>query len=222
MKVARTVLLLIFGVLSACSGGSDKKNRPPDQDADGIADSADCAPADPSRSQRMMYQSIDRDGDSFRINEAGELCVGQPPPTNVSSQPVAANQVDCDDTNAQRWQVLSYASRDLDADGRKLIEAGSVCSGTTLRVGYFAGTEGAQPEDCDDADDQCWRRAATYADADSDGVGAGTAITSCIGRGAPGGRSLYGYDPIDNPSDPNAARVSNFDIDPALLTPIGD
>ena len=166
----------------------------------------------------VTFASIDRDGDSFRVNETGTLCVG-PSATNVSTQIVNPDQVDCDDANAQRWRFLPYASKDLDGDGHKVIEAGTVCTGAALTSGYFDSAEGARPEDCDDADDQRWRRAATYADADNDGVGAGAASLSCIGRGAPGGRSLFGYDPIDDPANPNAASVSTFDIDPALLVP---
>jgi hypothetical protein len=183
-----------------------------------VADTADCAPADRTKSQLVSFRSIDRDGDLFRVNETGTLCIGPPPP-NVSLEAVSPDQVDCDDANAQRWRVLPYAATDLDGDGRKVIEAGTLCVGPSLTPGYFDSAEGARPEDCDDADDQRWRRAATYADADGDGVGAGAANLSCIGRAAPGGRSLFGYDPIDNPANPNAASVSNFDIAPALLTP---
>jgi hypothetical protein len=53
---------------------------------------------------------------------------------------------------------------------------------------------------------------AIYPDQDADGIGAGGGSVSCVGLAASAGFSIYGYDPLDDPSDPDAASTSNFDL----------
>ena len=56
----------------------------------------------------------------------------------------------------------------------------------------------AAAADCDDANAAIWRRVDLFADLDADGVGAGTAIATCIGDAAPAGASLASGDCADD------------------------
>jgi hypothetical protein len=204
--------ILISAVVAGCGG---KDSRPPDADNDMVADAQDCAPTDAGKWQLLAYNSIDQDGDGFRVNATGQLCAGASLPPSHSATPVAANSIDCDDSNATHWQLLPYAAVDADFDGVSVASAGQACSGAILIAGYSAVAP--QVDDCDDASATTWRLMMIYSDGDGDGVGAGVGHTACVGTSAPASFSLYGYDPRDNPIDPTAAAVSNIDLPSSLL-----
>lgn len=75
-------------------------------------------------------------------------------------------------------------------------------------------------EDCATDDHTRWRNVMVYADFDGDGVGAGDGTLSCIGANADAGYSVKGYDPNDNPSDPNSSDEMDFDIPNEFLIAI--
>jgi hypothetical protein len=111
-----------------------------------------------------------------------------------------------------------YASRDADADGFTTAESGQICSGATLPTGFGTTAPPASSADCNDANSTVWRLMTTYSDADGDGVGAGTGAVTCIGAAASPSRSLLGYDPVDDPSDPTAPTLSNAELSPWQFT----
>jgi hypothetical protein len=214
--VRAVCLLLLAVVLAGCGGSSSNRSR--DGDADGIADAQDCAPTDSSRWQSLAFQSVDGDRDGFRVNSSGQLCAGSALPPTHSASAVAAGDLDCDDNAASRWRMLPHVSRDADADGFSIASTGQVCSGSVLPAGFGTTVPPLVATDCDDSDAATWRIRMTYADADGDEVGAGPGAVTCIGTGAPSGRSLLGYDPVDDPSDPNAGVSSNLELSSWLLT----
>jgi hypothetical protein len=59
-----------------------------------------------------------------------------------------------------------------------------------------------------------------YADADSDGVGAGGGSVACLGTAAAPGFSLLGYDPADDPTDPDSP-ISTLELSSWLLATPG-
>jgi hypothetical protein len=125
---------------------------------------------------------------------------------------------DCAPTDPTRWQLLAYQSVDNDADGHWVNSTGQVCAGASLPPGYSATAVAAGNADCNDASPAVWRFMMIYRDADGDGVGAGAGKVVCVGTSAPAGFSLFGYDPLDDPSDPTAASVSSLDLSSWQLT----
>ena len=216
----RNGYLFLFGAfLVGCGGGgggSDGRAR--DTDGDGVADAQDCAAANSTNWRLLGFQSVDVDGDSHRVNSSGELCVGSALPSTHFASAVAASEIDCDDSSASTWQMQSYVSRDADADGFSVAMSGEVCSGTTLPAGYGTTIPPAISADCDDTAASVWRFMTTYRDADGDGVGAGSGEPTCVGANASPNRSLLGYDPVDDPSDPTAATLSNLELSPWQFT----
>jgi hypothetical protein len=212
--------LLLSAFLVGCGGGGGgpRPSSPSDADRDGIADAQDCAPTDSTTWQRLSFQSLDSDADGHRANSAGELCVGGSLPSTHFASPVAASDVDCDDSDTSRWQNRPYSSRDVDADGFSIAAAGQVCSGASLPAGYGPTAPLAVAADCDDANAVAWRVMTTYGDADADGVGAGAGEVMCMGANPPANRSLLGYDPSDDPSDPDAGAIASVDLPSWLLT----
>jgi hypothetical protein len=150
---------------------------------------------------------VDQDGDGRHVNTSGQLCSGASLPASHASTEVPQTDADCDDTNASAWQRLGYVARDADGDSFWVSMVGEVCSGSELAAGY-ATTPALAAHDCDDQSASAWRYMAVYHDVDGDGVGSGGGASTCVGTGAPAGFSLLGYDPIDDPSDPNAAGVT--------------
>ncbi|WP_161829938.1 hypothetical protein [Steroidobacter agaridevorans] len=173
---------------------------------------------DASRWQNLSYQSVDSDADGHRASSSGQLCAGSALPSSHSASAVAASDVDCNDSDASLWRILPYVSRDADADGFSLAASGEVCSGDALPAGYGTTAPQATLADCDDSSATTWRVMMTYGDADGDGVGAGAGEVTCIGTNAPPARSLLGYDPVDDPSDPTAISVSNLELSAWQLT----
>jgi hypothetical protein len=211
--------LLLLAFLAGCGGGGGGgEKRPPDADADGVADAQDCAVNDATRWQNLSYQSVDSDADGHRVSSSGQLCAGSALPSSHSASAVAANDIDCNDNNASLWQMLPYVSRDADADNFSIAAAGDVCSGDALPSGYGTTAPQATLADCDDSSATTWRLLMTYGDADGDGVGAGVGAVTCMGPTAPPARSLLGYDPVDDPGDPTAASVSNLELSAWQLT----
>jgi hypothetical protein len=212
-------VLVLFALLAACGGGGGGGGgRNADADGDGVANAQDCASNDPTRWQNLNFQSVDIDTDGHRVNSDGQLCVGSSLPSTHFAMPASA--LDCDDNDASTWQMLPYGARDADGDGLYVAASGQLCAGAGLPAGYGAIAPQAKVADCDDTLAIVWRLRTTYVDADGDGVGAGRGEVSCVGAAASPGRSLFGYDPVDNPSDPAAVTVSNTELSPwQLLTP---
>jgi hypothetical protein len=74
-------LVLVVLLVGCGGGGGGNEQRVSDVDGDGIADTQDCAAADSMKSRLLGFQSIDSDGDSYRVNSSGELCVGNALPS---------------------------------------------------------------------------------------------------------------------------------------------
>jgi len=128
-----------------------------------------------------------------------------------------SDTLDCAPGNSNVWSLAQYTSVDLDGDGVRVSAAGEICSGDLLPAGYFNDGSLIVTTDCDDSNHSAWRKVLTYEDIDSDGVGSGSGILSCIGIDPPSGFSLYGYDPVDTLSDPDSAAIADFDL-PAAIT----
>jgi hypothetical protein len=215
---ARWTILLLCSVLAACGGGGNRQPPPPDADADSVADSQDCAPNDASRWQSLSFQSVDADADGRRANSSGQLCSGGSLPANYFAAAVAASDEDCNDASASVWRVLTYVARDTDADGFSAASSGSLCSGDALPTGYADALPTPLLVDCDDARATAWRFMTTYQDHDGDGVGSGSGASACIGTAAAAGFSLFGYDPLDDASNPSSSLTSNTELPAWLLT----
>ena len=208
-------IIAACAVLAGCGGGGGKHSAPPDADGDAIADAQDCAPQDSSKWQLLAYQSVDLDGDGHKkAKQAGAetLCSGSSLPTGYFNTAADPNDIDCDDSNNSRWQLLSYSAVDADADGHFIASTGQACSGAALSSGYATVVPSAATVDCDDTKASSWRLVMTYRDTDGDGVGAGVGTVTCVGTAAPAGLSFLGYDP-----DPAAASASNTELPSWLL-----
>jgi hypothetical protein len=216
-----TLLLLSLGLTAAvgCGGGGSSPPVVQDTDHDGVPDAQDCAPNDPTKWQMLSYQSVDADSDGKFANSSGQVCAGASLPPQYSANAVAAGtSVDCDDTDATRWQLLPYAAVDADGDGFSIAKTGQVCSGASLPKGYSASPPDARTTDCDDSNPTAWRWVMVFADKDGDGVGAGPGVVRCVGSKAPAGYSFLGYDPLDDPANPSSAGTSTLDLPSWLLT----
>jgi hypothetical protein len=136
---------------------------------------------------------------------ASSFCTDGSVPAGHSSQ-----GTDCAPDTPLRWQSLAYHHVDLDEDGATAPASGSVCTGATLPLPYFASPSG---NDCDDSDPKrsLWR--VLYPDKDGDGVGAPPRTVSCLdsSQALPSGFSRYGFDPDD--SNPDVKDVAE---DPVL------
>ncbi|WP_129642368.1 hypothetical protein [Peristeroidobacter agariperforans] len=166
----------------------------------------------------LPFVSRDTDADGFSVADSGDICSGEALPPGYGTTAPEATAADCDDSSATTWRILSFLSRDADADGFSIAASGDICSGEALPSGYGATAPRTAAADCDDSSATTWRVTMTYGDADGDGVGAGAGTVTCIGANAPAARSLLGYDPVDDPSDPNATSVSNYELPVWQLT----
>jgi hypothetical protein len=213
MHLPRTCwVFLLCAALTACSDGLR------DADGDDVADVEDCAPGDGTRWQLFRFQSLDADGDGHYVNSSGQVCSGTSLPATHSLATVQAGAEDCNDANESRWQLLDYVSVDADLDGFSIASVGQACSGPSLPPGFGLVVPATALVDCDDTRATEWRFATIFADADGDGIGAGAGTPTCIGTAPSAGSSMYGYDPLDDPGDPDAPTVSNFDLPSWLLT----
>lgn len=144
----------------------------------------DCAASDAQRWAQHDYPLHDADGDGRFVSLASpaSFCVGSADPQGYArSTPYPE---DCDDAQASRWQVLTYAHRDADGDGRTVPEQGQQCSGAALPQGYATAPRSA---DCNDADAALHTQLTGYADADGDLHGGGEAQGFCTGGSLPAG-----------------------------------
>jgi len=206
------LMVVAFATMVGCGGGSTPVVQ--DTDHDSVPDSQDCAPNDSTKWQLLSFQSMDSDSDGHFVNSSGQVCAGSALPANYSTSQVAAGNSDCDDSSSARWQLLPYSAVDADSDGYAIAKAGQVCSGASLPTGYSTTPPDVSALDCDDSDPSKWRLMTIYVDADGDGAGAGAGKVTCVGSGAPAGFSLVGFDPLDDPTDPASASVSNPELSP--------
>jgi hypothetical protein len=203
-------------LLAACGGGGSRK--PADSDRDGIADASDCAASNAQAWQMLPYAAVDNDGDSFRVNSAGQVCAGTSLPANRFTTAVAAADVDCNDADGNAWRLTPYVSRDVDGDGYRDVAPGDHCDAGTLPANYYTSTVGTPETDCNDALATAWHWRAAYVDADGDGIGAGPVQFQCLGNSYAAGFAAGGYD-----SDDAAGGVAELPIDGRLLSiPTGD
>jgi len=212
----RNLLVTTFALLLvACSSGSKK---PPDSDRDGVVDASDCASNNAQAWQLLDYAAVDNDGDSYRVNSAGQACSGTSLPANRFATAVAAGDADCNDADGGAWRLTPYVSRDVDGDGYRDVIPGNHCDAGSLPANYFTSTVDTPQVDCNDNLATAWHWRAAYADADGDGVGAGQAQFQCLGNTYAAGFAAGGYDPNDDPNDNAASGVSELPISGRLLS----
>lgn len=206
--------MLLVGLLAGCGGEGQSRLEElfttVDQDGDGYTLLEDCDDQNASF-WRVASSLIDADLDGLGAGQPVEVCRGDVLPAGYSD-----NDGDCDDSSADHYRLLPFGAADRDGDGYRSHESGEVCSGVELAEGFFEAPDGLA--DCDDLDVARWRFATTYADGDGDGIGSGPGTVSCIGANAGSGHSLYGYDPLDDPSDPDSLAASDFDLPIYLFT----
>lgn len=197
-----------------CAGRALPSNR---LAALATATELDCDDTSVARWANRHYEAVDADLDGHLAAVSGDVCTGTAlPPPYFATMPAGAES-DCDESDATRWRLLSFASRDLDGDGYRANVAGTQCGQPTLPANLYSQATEAIFADCDDTNNAHWRWMATYHDFDGDGTGSGPALRQCMGRSAPDGYVLTGYDPLDDPANPSSAAVSDFDLPGYLL-----
>jgi hypothetical protein len=134
-------------------------------------------------------------------------CGGDDKPLDTDRDRVA-DTVDCAAQDPQAWQLLTFASRDADADTYRVNTGGQQCVGSALLPGYFAAAVAAGDVDCDDSSAATWAiRPYVAVDSDADGFGVAGAGQICTGATLPAGlfAALPAARDIDC-DDANAAR----------------
>lgn len=172
-----------------------------DRDGDGTNDAEDCAPRDVSR-WRTVPTYLDVDRDRHGVGDAADLCIGVDAPVGR-----ALDGTDCDDTARARFQMLAYAFRDADGDGRYVPEVSAVCAGVALPGGYRSDDPRTEV-DCAPEDRTRWAMLTFFPDEDGDGAGAGTAMPLCAGDAVPDGYSRGDADCA--PTDRGAWQVLTY------------
>ncbi len=152
--------------------------------------------------EELIY--TDAGADSYGDEASSALtCIGNLPPAGQ-----VFDSSDCDDSNVNAWRI-DQAYWDIDGDGFGAGDKLGHCTNTQAAVD--TSTIGT---DCDDDDVSVFRNIVIYPDTDGDGIGAGQGAITCMGNSyLEGNVSIYGYDP-----EPDNARVSNFDLSPAILS----
>lgn len=202
-----------------CAGSA----LPPRLSAAAVSGSdVDCNDSDVTRWATLQYAAVDSDRDGFGVAGAGSLCGGAALPAGMLATLPAAQDIDCDDADAAKWRLMTWASRDNDGDGHRVNSSGTLCNQGSLPAYLFAATEETPNLDCDDADAARWRWMGVYRDADGDGVGSGAATRACIGTVPAQGYVLTGYDPLDDPNDPLSGTVFTASLDSDLLIAVED
>lgn len=114
-------------------------------------------------------------------------CKGSDEPPDADNDSFA-DASDCAPQDAQAWQMLTFASRDDDADGFRANTGGQVCAGATLPANRFAVAAAGAEIDCDDANATRWAlRHHDAVDADRDGAAVAGAGDLCTGAALPAG-----------------------------------
>ncbi|MEH6347441.1 MAG: hypothetical protein V7785_20255 [Bermanella sp.] len=130
---------------------------------------------------------IDLDGDDYGTGESYAQCIGANIPDQFSTM-----GSDCNDSNSEIYQGLSYQYRDRDRDNYldDTIEAGNICTAGSLPATYFNSTEGKLLGDCDDSPETgslVYRTLKLFTNLDGDSYGVGSGADYCIGRLTPSG-----------------------------------
>ncbi|MDP3231688.1 MAG: hypothetical protein Q8N26_02840 [Myxococcales bacterium] len=173
----------------------------------------DCAPAI-AASYRLLPARADVDTDGRCVGSIVQACVGVSLGAGQRDPATCAAQDDCNDADAQRYQLLS-ARADVDNDSRCVGATVQDCAGATLAPGRRAPASCGAQDDCNDTNPQLYQLLSTRADADSDSFCAGAATNECSGA-APGvGRRLATTCLGDDCDDANASlfAISVFIVD---------
>jgi hypothetical protein len=211
---------LIAVALGACD--SDSRHFPlepqsSDRDGDGVRAGSDCDDGN-AAIFRILAVFEDVDSDGIGTGTVSTQCAGVGPPLGFA---IATG--DCADNDASKFAMYPYAATDRDLDGHIVVGGGFVCAGAERPLGYLATVPADLPADahveCDDQDFAGWRMAGVYVDVDGDGTGSGSVQVRCIGKSAPVGFSLFGYDPVDALGDRDSALVSTAKMSSWLRIP---
>jgi hypothetical protein len=144
-----------------------------------------------------LFADVDEDG--IGAGKAADTCIGFDPLPGTSL--VGG---DCAPNLGEVWDLLDYAYRDADGDGRFIPQESQICSGDALPFGY-SNSPGPFGADCDDGDQLAFRTWNVFADQDRDGVGSGDRQTLCAGNSTPDGYALVAGDCAEG--DPTLWRV---------------
>ena len=173
----------------------------------------DCAPANGS-SYRLLPARADVDTDGRCVGSIVQACVGTSLGAGQRDPAACAPQDDCNDADAQRYQLLS-ARADVDNDSRCVGATVQDCAGATLAPGRRAPASCGVQDDCNDTNPQQYQLLSTRADADSDSFCAGAATNECSGAAAAVGRRLATSCLGDDCNDLNSSlfAISVFIVD---------
>jgi hypothetical protein len=168
------------GATEICGNGKDDDCNPatsdvctePDADGDGVPDSRDCAPNDPTKF-RLVNLFIDADNDGFDAGRS-EQCIGNTIPAGFKETSLGT---DCDDTDASITVARTWF-KDADNDG---YSDGTSLTECDRPAGFKLATElTATSGDCDDTNAALNPETVWFKDADNDGYSDGTQQTQCV------------------------------------------
>ncbi|MDP1916535.1 MAG: hypothetical protein Q8L14_09830 [Myxococcales bacterium] len=148
----------------------------------------DCNDADAQRYQ-LLSARADVDNDTRCIGATVQDCAGATlaPGRRIPSS--CGTQDDCNDTNAQLYQLLSTRA-DADSDSFCAGAAANECSGAAPGVGRRLATT-CLADDCNDADASLFSISAFIIDADGDRrCSSAPSVNQCAGNTAPPGLSF--------------------------------
>ena len=151
-----------------------------------------------SNSYRIVSLYNDTDKDQLGAGASQLLCIGETIPDQFSTQ-----GGDCDDSDSNKYQELSFLYRDRDLDNHivPLYTPGKVCTGETLPDTYLASPVGKGFGDCDDDPETggaLYRNATLLIDNDGDSYGAGERKLVCVGLVTPENLTNQAGDCNDN------------------------
>lgn len=147
----------------------------------------------------------DEDGDSWgNSTKTKRSCFNlEDAPDGEELEGYVDNCNDCDDTDANKWQILSgYA--DNDDDDYAVGELQEFCVGGNLSPGYVGNPKGV---DCDDTDAGKWQFLNGYVDGDGDGYSIGEMQQICSGENLPTG---YTASPLGEDCDDTNPDIWKF------------
>ncbi len=194
---SRAVALVLIAHVVACGDSADAPHDGPLRPDAALPHDAALAPDAPADAMPDTVPIVDMDHDG---HPAGE---------------------DCDDNDPNVWQNLPYSFRDADGDGHTVAQAGTICSGASLRKGYSLV---AGDPDCDDTDPAAFTTVTGFLDIDGDGVGDGMAMTFCTAGSLPANYAATGGDCA--PADPATWQdlpysFRDVDVDGAVVPEAG-